>query len=177
MLRFILRRLAGLPSLRRSPTIVERAMVHLLYLTGFFLLVWIALGYAGLRSSTSIGTLVTAAGVLAATPVAFLYWSVQERRVATESWFLSHLLWLAGSFTPIFVVAAVGGLVIALILLFSALFPSLVAVAIYGLLITGGALGLWIGYRMVRGYAAFTRGQPVGSYAQLRGHDSSEIVS
>jgi|WetSurMetagenome_2_1015567.scaffolds.fasta_scaffold36013_2 hypothetical protein len=156
----ILDRLDQQVVVRTPPTLAETLLVHALYLFGFVVIAAAILAFKGIRgplAAVASSSLMLAACVC----MAYLYYAAFIRSPPARIWFLSHLHWLGNAYAMLILAFLLGLLTIFFVALFALDLPP-VAYLIYALMGGWALMGLWFCYRVLRGYVAFLRRQPVG---------------
>lgn len=169
---------AGERTENSPPTAYERALIQALYILPLLWLIWSVGSRALLQqdeppSGHGIGDILGVTGALAAATVISLIWAVQYRKAPLEMWAVTHLIWITKAYTTLALYAAFGALAFAVMLLFALLVKPLAFMMIYGLplvalVVMGGFL-----LRIISGYHAFLKRQPMGERKWRSRQDSN----
>jgi len=146
-----------------DPSAIELLFGHVAYFLVVAFLAWFALLVAGYLPKTGIGMLFFVMGSITLYHYAWLFWAAMIRPVRPDRWFASHLVWNAMTFSTMLLIFIVTALIFALGLLFAAVVPPVAVALIYGPMILGGILYLWVAYRALKGYWNYLKRMPVGA--------------
>ncbi len=161
LVRFLRTQWDSLPRLQAQPTPTELGLVHVMYWASLALLAWPAVQLLGRPLNIGMDRVLAVPIAISITCTVLLAWSVRGRDMAPESWFVSHLVWLAVSHWILLLWAAGTAMALALGALLALVFPLVLVVLIYGPFVVGLALGAWFAYRSLVGYVRFLRRRDV----------------
>jgi len=140
----------------------ERAAVHVLYVGSTILCLRTVSGLLGIARPLRADAFGQLLLILAAS-LGFSFWGAFRRTPPWQGWFASHLLWLTLTYAVLGGVFVAGLLVIAVLWLLALVIPA-VSFLLYGPLALAWVFTAWFAWRLLRGYPAFLRRDPIGPF-------------
>lgn len=154
----------GAATAHSAPTRYELGLVHGMYLAGLAVIAGVGAGVVDPEYRLPPGTGLKIMGACTALVYLALVWVIRFRRVPPEKWFVSHLLWLTLTFSFALLAGFAAVLLILVGLLLVAAIRAAAGLLFYGPVLVAILVALWFAWRMVSGYLALWRRNPVGGW-------------
>lgn len=154
-------------------TVIERVILHSLYLTPILMVIGITLfrfilPYPAVTGhGFTIGEIITTTLGIAAFTVFFSFWNIVYRKVRIEPWAVTHLIWVSHTYVSLAIHAVIAAISFAVFIILAVIITKIAPILFYigiALVYLVAILFLW---RLAKGYYYLVQSKPVDAVKRL----------